>query len=103
MDILQSLQSSPFVWIALAALLVLLSLVFLRRKAPAPAGGWKGFLYVNPADPALFVRKRWGFGYTVNFGNRWSWVLLVAVFALALAPLWYVIVAMRQVFNLPSN
>jgi uncharacterized membrane protein len=38
---------------------------------------WKlGILYFNPDDPALFVEKRFGIGYTVNFGNWWSWVLL---------------------------
>lgn len=41
---------------------------------------WKlGVLYINPADPAILVEKRFGIGYTVNFGNRWSWVALAAV------------------------
>ncbi|ARF55222.1 hypothetical protein B1H19_14380 [Streptomyces gilvosporeus] len=32
---------------------------------------WHGFgsLYVNRADPAIFVPKRFGIGWTVNFGN----------------------------------
>jgi uncharacterized membrane protein len=33
--------------------------------------------YINPKDPALFVEKRFGIGYTVNLGNRWSWIFLV--------------------------
>jgi hypothetical protein len=33
----------------------------------------------NPQDPAIFVQKRLGLGYTVNFGNRISWVLLALV------------------------
>ncbi len=38
---------------------------------------WKaGAIYYNPSDPALFVQKRFGIGYTVNFGNRLSWVIL---------------------------
>ena len=41
---------------------------------------WKaGFLYVNSSDPALFVEKRFGIGYTLNFGRPASWVLLAAV------------------------
>jgi uncharacterized membrane protein len=40
---------------------------------------WKaGLFYVNRDDPALMVAKRFGAGWTVNFGNVLSW-LLVAV------------------------
>jgi uncharacterized membrane protein len=35
-----------------------------------------GGIYNNPDDPAIFVQKRVGFGYTVNFGNVWSYVVL---------------------------
>jgi hypothetical protein len=43
---------------------------------PAPEECWHGSLiYYNPGDPALLVEKRVGFGYTLNFGNHWSWVL----------------------------
>ncbi len=35
-----------------------------------------GSIYCNPQDPAIFVQKRIGFGYTINFGNRMSWLLL---------------------------
>ncbi len=38
-----------------------------------------GLLYFNPTDPALLVEKRMGIGWTVNFGNPWSWVPLIAV------------------------
>jgi uncharacterized membrane protein len=38
---------------------------------------WKaGIFYVNPDDPALIVEKRFGIGYTVNFGRPASWVIL---------------------------
>jgi len=41
-----------------------------------PAECWKGgVLYYNPGDPVLFVERRAGFGYTMNFGNPWSWAL----------------------------
>jgi uncharacterized membrane protein len=41
---------------------------------------WKyGVFYFNRDDPALFVPKRFGLnlGYTLNFANRLSWVVLV--------------------------
>jgi uncharacterized membrane protein len=45
---------------------------------------WKGgFLYVNSQDPALFVEKRFGIGYTLNFGRPGSWIIVAA---LVLAP-----------------
>ena len=49
-----------------------------------PDACWKwGLLYVNPADPSILVEKRFGIGYTLNFGNRWTWVVLAL---LLLAP-----------------
>jgi len=58
--------------------------------AAAPVGDrtpdkyWKlGLIYVNRDDPALFVEKRFGIGFTLNFGHPGAWVflaLLVAVF-----------------------
>jgi uncharacterized membrane protein len=57
-------------------------------RTPDTAWRW-GLFYYNPDDPALIVEKRFGFGYTFNFGNRWSWVLMAGLslpvaFALAL-------------------
>jgi uncharacterized membrane protein len=50
-----------------------------------PDTAWKwGQIYYNPSDPALIVEKRFGLGYTLNFGNRWSWVLVAALLAPAL-------------------
>jgi len=37
-----------------------------------------GDFYYNPNDPALFVEKRIGIGYTINFANHLSWVVLGA-------------------------
>ena len=46
-----------------------------------PAECWHGGqFYYNPRDPALFVEKLAGMGWTFNFGNRMSWI----VFALML-------------------
>ena len=42
---------------------------------PTPDDCWTlGSFYVNPNDPALFVQKRVGFGYTINLGNVWTYV-----------------------------
>ncbi len=41
-----------------------------------------GAIYVNRDDPALFIPKRFGIGYTLNFGNRWSWVILALIAAI---------------------
>jgi uncharacterized membrane protein len=44
-------------------------------------------IYYNPADPAIFVEKRFGMGYTMNFANPWSWVLMAGLLAtVAAAP-----------------
>jgi uncharacterized membrane protein len=47
---------------------------------------WKwGLFYYNPDDPAIMVEKRFGIGYTMNFGNARSWLVLIAILALPLA------------------
>lgn len=55
----------------------------------APAGDrtpdqcWKlGMIYYNPDDPALVVEKRFGIGWTLNFGNRWCWVIVPLIILL---------------------
>ncbi len=50
---------------------------------------WRlGSFDYNPNDPAIFVQRRIGFGYTLNFGNPFSWIttgmFAAAVIALAL-------------------
>jgi len=88
---------------ATALLLLILLLVFLvhRPVESAPQQGavpvgdrtedryWKGgILYFNPRDPALLVEKRFGIGYTLNFGHWVAWVVLGALILIpALAPL----------------
>jgi uncharacterized membrane protein len=39
-----------------------------------------GRLYVNRADPTLFVEKRTGLGYTLNLGNPWAWLVMIVFF-----------------------
>jgi uncharacterized membrane protein len=59
--------------------------------ASGPAGDrtpdecWKGgLIYYNPEDPALWVEKRFGFGWTVNFGNRRAWFVLGGILLITL-------------------
>lgn len=53
------------------------------RGDATPDSAWKGggLLYFNPSDPAIWVEKRIGIGYTVNFANPRAWLLL-GLFAL---------------------
>jgi uncharacterized membrane protein len=46
---------------------------------------WKmGLFYFNPNDPATIVEKRFGIGWTLNFANWASWLVIGAVMALML-------------------
>jgi uncharacterized membrane protein len=66
----------------------------LSRESAAtePAGPendnyWrKGAFYWNPDDPAIFVPKRIGIGYTMNFANKWAWVALAGILLAAVLP-----------------
>jgi uncharacterized membrane protein len=44
-----------------------------------------GFLYCNKDDPSLFVEKRFGMGYTLNFGNLKSFIAIAVFVVLILA------------------
>ncbi len=70
-----------------------------RSAEAATAGGppigdrsadsrWKlGLFYYNPDDPALFVEKRFGIGYDLNFGRPAAWLVLAVPLAFSLAGL----------------
>ena len=48
---------------------------------------WKwGQFYCNPSDPALFVEKRVGIGWTFNYGHAWAWPLTSLIILAVLAP-----------------
>lgn len=61
-------------------------MIYLKRKGldqqRDPASDderhWRigGGIYYNPDDPALFVPKRYGLGWTINFARPMSWVLV---------------------------
>ena len=39
---------------------------------------WKGgIFYINPEDPSILVEKRFGVGWTLNFGRPISWIVLI--------------------------
>ncbi|MCP3978401.1 MAG: DUF1648 domain-containing protein [bacterium] len=44
-----------------------------------------GVFYVNRDDPSIMVEKRFGIGYTINFGNRKAVVMLTTFLALLFA------------------
>lgn len=45
---------------------------------------YAGFFYNNPDDPALFVPKRFGLGWTVNFGHLQGKLVLIGMLLLPL-------------------
>lgn len=82
----------PLALLAILLLVLVFLFVVYRPPEPAPAAGaqpvgdrtedryWKaGLCYFNPKDPALLVEKRFGIGYTVNFGHWIVWVFLAAL------------------------
>ncbi len=49
---------------------------------------WKlGQFYFNKNDPAIFIEKRFGVGWTNNWARPLSWILLLSILAVALLPL----------------
>ena len=72
--------------LSLAVLAALLPFLAPIGKRP-PDEAWHGFFYSNPNDPALLVPKRYGMGYTLNFGNRWAWPLLAIILLMAVLPI----------------
>ena len=47
---------------------------------------YAGFFYNNPDDPALFVPKRFGLGWTMNFGHPQAKLVLIGMLVLVLLP-----------------
>jgi uncharacterized membrane protein len=81
----------PSVWIILGPILLLgvlavLLPLFVRTGKRPPDEAYKGIFYSNPDDPALFVPKRYGIGYTLNFGNPWSWAVLALIILMVALP-----------------
>lgn len=77
----------PVLWIVVPGVLLLLltSLALMipasRKLTGSLRGGASthykaGLFYVNPHDPALWVPKRMGVGYTLNFAHAKAWWIL---------------------------
>lgn len=64
--------------------------VYVQRQRDAAHWYLGGMIYFNAEDPALFVEKLVGWGYTFNLGNRWVYLylaIMIAVPALLILPL----------------
>jgi uncharacterized membrane protein len=64
--------------------------VYVQRQRDAEHWYLGGLIYFNREDPALWVEKLVGWGYTCNLGNKWFYVyaaLLVGVPILLILPL----------------
>jgi uncharacterized membrane protein len=62
--------------------------VYVQRGRDASHWYAGGLFYYNPEDPALFVEKMVGFGYTFNMANRWVYVYLAYMILLPLLMSW---------------
>lgn len=72
-----------------ALALVVLSIALLRGANREPLrnpSGWRGgFFYVAPDDPALWVPKRYGYGYTLNWSHPAAIPMLIVLVAVPIA------------------
>lgn len=51
---------------------------------------WKlGLFYFNKEDPSIFIEKRFGVGWTVNFGRPFTLIIILLIFILILCPLFF--------------
>ena len=61
---------------------------FLRSETvPGVVRERSSLFYFNRNDPALFVEKRFGIGWTVNMANPRSWFFLGAILLFVVASL----------------
>ena len=88
----------PSIWIILGPALLLVALAALlpllvQTGRRPPDDGYRGIFYCNPDDPALLVPKRFGIGYTLNFGNPRSWVVLALIVLVATLPIMFSVIS----------
>lgn len=55
--------------------------VYVQRQKDAAHWYLGGLIYCNREDPALFVEKLVGWGYTFNLGNKWVYLYLAIMIA----------------------
>jgi uncharacterized membrane protein len=108
-SILYEWSSKPVIAAAIALPVLLLgsmtglSVYLSRKKLDQQFDGtmqndhyWKmGAFYVNADDPALFVSKRTGIGWTLNFGHRISWVIFVGTIAIPIVVISITFIAIK--------
>jgi uncharacterized membrane protein len=56
---------------------------------------WGGVIYYNRDDPDALVPKRYGWGWTVNFGHPAGKVFLVFMALLVLLPVFLLLLGVR--------
>lgn len=91
----------PSIWIILGPILLIAAVAalvsFCGSTEQRPSDNrWSGIFYSDPDDPALFVPKRFGIGYTLNFGNRWSWAVLALFLVMVALPFILAGIGIRQ-------
>ena len=87
------MPGAPWVIVGFVILILALAFWLAVRMGDTPGEGetpeerWTGkVIYYNPADPALMVERRLGFGYTPNFARPLGWLLMALALALAATP-----------------
>jgi len=71
------------VWLFAALYRQLRALRALGAALQPPSDAWRaGVFYSDPNDPALFVPKRYGIGYTLNFAKPAAWLLMLLLLGL---------------------
>jgi uncharacterized membrane protein len=88
----------PMLAITFAGVVALLAFTAraVRNVARDPQrnpAAWRGLFYVDRDDPALFVPKKYGVGYTFNFGHPGAVALTVAFLVLPLLAVLFAISA----------
>ncbi len=95
--------SLPALLVVCGVLIVAFLVLFLpfpgsRTKASAPPDRpqpdvifqdddrywYGGIFYNNPDDPAVFVPRRYGFGWTINFGNPRGRLFMIVILLMVL-------------------
>lgn len=89
--------AAPIVILAVGVMVCIIPLAKWQRRGFSTPGSvlhpgdgtpdacWKlGLFYFNPDDAALFVEKRIGIGYTINFARGPAWIILVITLVLPL-------------------
>lgn len=100
--LLPLMKSSPATLVLFTVVVMLLTIAGIMywayRKISAPSAEdatpepvndnyWKaGMFYYNPDDPAIFVAKRVGIGYTPNFAHKVVWLVLAGTLIAAFLP-----------------